>query len=83
MSLPSKGRAAAFLINVGAVVVLAFSAVGVFQLRRFGVNERGALTCMAAMIGAFSLSIALYVFHLRRRIEALERAVSQSQRPES
>ena len=57
----------------GAIVSLAFIAVGFLQLWRLGLYGGGVPSLCAASGCAFALCLTLYIFHLRDRITALEK----------
>jgi len=65
------------LSNVGAVVSLVFVAVGLLWLWTPGIFGRGQSLCILGLFSGFSLSVGLYVFHLRERITALEKRVQE------
>lgn len=67
------------LHKVGAIVSLAFVAVGFFQLWRLGLHGGGVSSLCAASGSAFALCLTLYVFHLRDRITALENQLQSRQ----
>lgn len=60
------------LYTTGAIASLALVATGFFQLGRLGLSAGGATCFFAAAVAAFCVSLAVYVFHLRDRIAALE-----------
>jgi hypothetical protein len=62
------------LHKVGAIVSLVFLAVGLFWLTRPGMFATGQILCILGLSSAISLSFGLYIFHLRDRIAALEKA---------
>ena len=60
---------------LGALVSLAFVAMGFFRLWTLGLSGGGPMVCAVGCFVGLSISVSLYVFHLRDRIAALERAV--------
>ncbi len=61
------------LQNVGAIVSLVLAAVGLFWLWQPGMFATGQVLCILGLFSALSLSLGLYVFHLRDRIAAMEK----------
>jgi len=61
------------LCTVGALVSILWIAAGLFQLWRLGVHGGGVFSLFAAFVCAFSVSVTLYLFHLRARITSLEK----------
>jgi hypothetical protein len=56
-----------------AIVSLILLSAGLFQLHRFGLNGTGISSFIAGSACAFTLSLTVYIFHLRDRIIALEK----------
>jgi hypothetical protein len=69
------------LQKAGAAVSLGLIAAGAFPLWKFGLSSSSVAAFMGGAVSGFALSLTLYVFELRRRIAALERAVSSSSQP--
>ena len=61
------------LDNVSAVAALAFVATGFFRLWKLGSADSDLSICILAFLAAITLSFGRYLFHLRGRIEALEK----------
>ena len=68
------------LHTTGAIISLAFLAIGITQLYRLGLRDGGVQSLCAAAASGFALSLTLYVFDMRRRIKAVEQATGRQEK---
>jgi hypothetical protein len=61
------------LYTVGAAASLVFVAVGLFWLVKSNLLGTGLSICILGLISGPCLGVGLYLFHLRDRIDALEK----------
>jgi integral membrane sensor domain MASE1 len=65
------------LYNIGALVSVAVTAVGLFLLHRLGLFGNDLSTCILALVIGPSMGLLLNMLRLRDRIDALEKQKSQ------
>jgi hypothetical protein len=58
-----------------AIVSLILLSGGLFQHHRFGLNATGMSSFIAGSACGFTLSLTVYIFHLRDRITAFEKQI--------
>jgi len=66
------------LCAVGGLVSLVLVATGFFWIWKLGLLGSGMDICVTAFPAGLSLSLGLYVLHLRGRISTLEKTLRES-----